>query len=56
MYQEVQRLISAQGGTIIPAFGSDVAAVNAKVGVPSMIGGGWEMDGGHFIKRWWMTG
>ena len=56
MYREVQQLISAQGGTIIPAFGSDVAAVNAKVGVPSKIGGGWEMDGGHFIKRWWMTG
>ena len=41
---------------IIPAFGSDIAAVNAKVGVPSKIGGGWEMNGGHFIKRWWMTG
>ena len=56
MYREVQQLISAEGGTIIPAFGSDVAAVSAKVGVPSQIGGGWEMDGGHFVKRWWMTG
>ena len=54
MYQEVQHLISAQGGTIVPAFGSDVAAVNDKVGVPSKLGGGWEMDGGHFVKRWWM--
>ena len=56
MYREVQQLISAEGGTIIPAFGSDIAAVNDKVGVPSKIGGGWEMDGGHFVKRWWMTG
>ena len=56
MYQEVQQLLSAEGGTLIPAFGSDVAAASSKIGVPSKIGGGWEMDGGHFVKRWWMTG
>lgn len=54
MYHEVQAIISAEGGTIIPAFGQDVAASNDKVGVPSSFGGGWEMDGGHFVKRWWM--
>ncbi len=54
MYSEVQALLSAQGGTIVPAFGSDIAAVNDKVGIGEQIGGGWEMDGGHFIKRWWM--
>ncbi len=55
MYQEVQMLISTEGATIIPAFGKDIAAANKKVGVPGKLGGGWEMDGGHFIKRWWMT-
>ena len=55
MYQEVQRLISTEGATIIPAFGKDIAAANKKVGIPAKLGGGWEMDGGHFIKRWWMT-
>ncbi len=54
MYQEVQAIISAEGGVIIPAFGQDVAASNDKVGVPDSFGGGWEMDGGHFVKRWWM--
>ncbi len=54
MYSEVQQLISTQGGTIIPAFGSDIAATNDKVGIGPNIGGGWEMDGGHFVKRWWM--
>lgn len=54
MYSEVQMLISREGGTLIPAFGSDVAAVNdTKIGVGDNIGGGWEMDGGHFVKRWW---
>ncbi len=54
MYQEVQAIISAEGGVLIPAFGQDVAASNDKVGVPENFGGGWEMDGGHFVKRWWM--
>ena len=54
MYSEVQMLISTQGGTLIPAFGQDVSATSTKVGVPDQIGGGWEMDGGHFVKRWWL--
>jgi len=53
MYQEVQHIISAEGGTIIPAFGTDVAATRDSIGVGDQIGGGWEMDGGHFLKRWW---
>ena len=53
MYQEVQQIISKEGGTIIPAFGTDVAATRDTIGVGEQIGGGWEMDGGHFLKRWW---
>ena len=53
MYQEVQQLVSTQGGTLVPAFGSDVAATSDKIGVGPKLGGGWEMDGGHFVKRWW---
>ena len=57
MYSEVQMLLSKQGGTLIPAFGQDVAAVNKnKVAYGDKIGGGWEMDGGHFVKRWWSIG
>ena len=55
MYSEVQRLISTEGATLVPAFGQDVAAINKeKVGIGDKIGGGWEMDGGHFLKRWWL--
>lgn len=53
MYQEVQQIISAEGGTIVPAFGTDVAATQDTIGVADQIGGGWEMDGGHYLKRWW---
>ncbi|MEM7505488.1 MAG: ABC transporter substrate-binding protein [Pseudomonadota bacterium] len=53
MYSEVQALISSQGGTLIPAFGQDVAGLSQRV-QHGALGGGWEMDGGHFIKRWWL--
>jgi peptide/nickel transport system substrate-binding protein len=53
MYKEVQHLISKDGGTLVPAFGSDVAATSNTIGIGPQIGGGWEMDGGHFVKRWW---
>ena len=55
MYGEVQHLISRDGGTIIPAYGKDVAALGNTVGTTGQIGGGWEMDGGHFLKRWWLV-
>jgi len=55
MYQTVQHILSARGATIVPAFGKDIAAASTKVGIPAKLGGGWEMDGGHFIKRWWMN-
>ena len=55
MYGEVQHLISRDGGTIIPAYGKDVAALGTNVGTTGQIGGGWEMDGGHFLKRWWLV-
>ena len=54
MYREVQMLISHEGATIVPAYGRDVAALSTSVGTTGQYGGGWEMDGGHYIKRWWL--
>ncbi len=54
MYREVQMLISHEGATIVPAYCRDVAAIRTSVGTTGQYGGGWEMDGGHYIKRWWL--
>lgn len=54
MYRDVQMIISQDGATLVPAYGRDVAAISTKVGTIGQYGGGWEMDGGHFIKRWWL--
>jgi peptide/nickel transport system substrate-binding protein len=53
MYIEIQQLISKDGGTLLPAFGSDIAATSNNIGIDPQIGGGWEMDGGHFVQRCW---
>jgi len=61
MYRDVQFIIRDEGGDVVPAFANLVQAVSDKVGVPKNdagnweIAGSWEMDGGHFIKRWWLT-
>lgn len=55
MYREIQHIISQDGATIVPAYGRDVAAISNKVGTIGKYGGGWEMDGAHFVKRWWLT-
>jgi peptide/nickel transport system substrate-binding protein len=61
MYREVQLIIRDEGGDVVPAFANLLQAVSDKVGVPKddsgnwKIAGSWEMDGGHFIKRWWLA-
>ena len=55
MYREVQMLISQDGATLIPCHIRDVAVVSDKIGTTGQYGGGWELDGAHFIKRWWLN-
>jgi peptide/nickel transport system substrate-binding protein len=55
LYREIQLLIRDDGATIIPLFPEMVQAVSAKVGIDKNISGNWEMDGGKFVERWWLT-
>lgn len=52
-YSDIQQIISKQGGSLIPAFAEETMQVSDKVATSGKFGGGWAMDGGHFIKRWW---
>ncbi|VVS94125.1 ABC transporter substrate-binding protein [Desulfoluna spongiiphila] len=51
-YEEMQRLVSDEGGVIIPAFGMDIAAASKKIGLhkPAV---NWELDGFRCAQRWW---
>lgn len=55
MYRDAQLLISNEGGIVIPAFADMMHAVSSKVGTSENIGGSWDLDGGHCVKRWWLN-
>jgi peptide/nickel transport system substrate-binding protein len=55
MYREVQLIIRDEGGVVVPAFANMVMAVGANVGTSENIGASWDLDGGHCVKRWWLT-
>ena len=55
MYGEMQRLVSDEGGTIVPAFGQYVSAMNKRVQMPDAVTQLWDLDGVRFIERWWLA-
>ena len=55
LYHDIALKISDEGGALVPAFSNMVHALGEKVGKSEHTGGSWEMDGGHCIKRWWLT-
>ena len=55
LYREMQIIVSDDAGTIIPAFINNVHGVASSVGTSADISASWELDGGHFVKRWWLT-
>ena len=55
MYHEMQVLCRDEGGTILPVFTNLVDAHSNQIKNSGNTATSWEMDGGHFIKRWWFT-
>lgn len=55
MYQEMQRLVSFEGSTIIPMYNNYVMAVAKSVGTPEKISANWNLDGFRCVERWWFA-
>jgi peptide/nickel transport system substrate-binding protein len=53
IYRDVQLIIKDQGSCIVPGFANVVQGLAKDIGTSDKIGGGWDMDGGQFLKRWW---
>ena len=53
MYAEMQELVHADGGTIVPFFRNRVNAMSARIGTPDTVSGLWEADGARSFQRWW---
>ena len=54
MFYELQRIISDEGGAIVPIFANSVYAMADKVKHGPVVAGNWELDGGRCIERWWI--
>ncbi len=54
MYVEMQRIVSDEGGVVVPMFNNYVFAMSTKVEHGPMQGN-WDLDGGKFTERWWFA-
>jgi peptide/nickel transport system substrate-binding protein len=52
MYVEMQRIVSNEGGTVIPLFASDLHAASKKLKYQN-IAGNYELDGMKLPEKWW---
>jgi len=55
MYVEMQRIVSDEGGVVVPMFNNYVFAMNKKVQHNEM-GANWALDGLKGMERWWFEG
>lgn len=55
MYGEMQRLVSDDGGTIIPFFRNWLYARRANVAHSGQLSSSWPLDGARGAERWWFT-
>ena len=53
MYHEMQKLVSNQGGTVVPMFADWVFATNDRIGHPEQLASNWDVDGERWMERWW---
>jgi peptide/nickel transport system substrate-binding protein len=52
MYVEMQRIVSDEGGVLVPMFNNYVFATSSNVGHGKM-GANWGLDGNRGMERWW---
>ena len=55
MYVEMQRLVSDEGGVMVPVFNNYIHAVLNKVTHEGDIGSNWAIDGLRYAERWWFA-
>ena len=55
IYHEMQAIMSAEGGTIVPMYANYVDAASSKLAHGSDIGNLWQMDNSRFPERWWFA-
>ena len=55
MYGEMQQIVSDDGGVVVWAFANYVYAMADKVVHTDDVASNWELDGGRWSERWWLS-
>lgn len=55
MYEEMQRLVSFEGSTIIPMYNNYVMALSKALATPEQVSNNWNFDGFRCVERWWFA-
>jgi len=55
MYAEMQKIVSDDGGALIPMYANNVDARSKKVATPEKLASNWELDGWKCLDRWWFA-
>jgi peptide/nickel transport system substrate-binding protein len=55
MYGEMQRIVSDDGGVIIPMYANYVFVRSNKLARGEHLGSTWTLDGWKCIERWWFA-
>lgn len=55
MYEEMQHLVSDDGGVIVPMFANYVFVRSNKVAHAPVIGSNLDLDGWKCVERWWLA-
>lgn len=55
LYEDMQSLMTAEGGALIPAFANFVDAHHARLNHGASVGNLFAMDSGRMIERWWFS-
>lgn len=55
MYFEMQQILNADGGLVLPMFANFVEAISNKIATPETVGNLWQMDNARMAERWWMA-
>ena len=54
LYGEMQRIVSDEGGVVVPLFNNYVFATSDKITHGELVGN-WDLDGSKLTERWWFA-
>ena len=54
LYVEMQRIVSDEGGVMVPLFNNYVFATSDKI-THAELAGNWDLDGSKLTERWWFA-